>query len=261
LKHENWVHYAAFSPDGRRVVTASDDYTARVWHTPICDDRDSDDRIRMAQMLSGTRIDRSGALVPITPEELRESWRALRDKYPDDFVASPREVLAWHSREAYDCEAHGLWDLALDHLDHLITSEPARGWLYARRARISARQRRWEQSVADFTKAVEHESRDLTMRIDRGDVYAELGQWDRAAADFEKALTAEPSFLARTRLAKVRLAMGDRAAYSQACADLVALLGPQAISSSAATVAWTCVLAPDAVADREAIVRLAEEAL
>src|SRR5260370_40475510 len=29
--HEQEVEYAAFSPDGRRVVTASKDHTARVW--------------------------------------------------------------------------------------------------------------------------------------------------------------------------------------------------------------------------------------
>jgi WD40 repeat protein len=33
--HEGVVHSASFSPDGQRIVTASDDRTARVWPAAI----------------------------------------------------------------------------------------------------------------------------------------------------------------------------------------------------------------------------------
>src|SRR5262249_17104138 len=152
-----------------------------------------------------------GNLVPITPEEFRKTWRVLREKYPDDFVASPREVLAWHSREAEDCEAHGLWDAALGHLDRLIGAEPAPWGLRTRRGRVCARLGRWQEALGDFTKAMERDPREVTIRIDRGDACAELGRWDQAAADFEKAVEdddRDQSRKARIRLAKVRLAMG-----------------------------------------------------
>jgi len=34
--HQGWVRHAAFSPDGKLVVTASDDNTARLWECRIC---------------------------------------------------------------------------------------------------------------------------------------------------------------------------------------------------------------------------------
>jgi WD40 repeat protein len=30
--HSDWINFAGFSPDGARVVTASDDNTVRIWN-------------------------------------------------------------------------------------------------------------------------------------------------------------------------------------------------------------------------------------
>ncbi len=46
-----------------------------------------------------------------------------------------------------------------------------------------------------------------------------------------------------------------------ACSELLARYGTATNPETANTVAWTCVLGPDAIADREAPVRLAEAAL
>jgi WD40 repeat protein len=36
--HSGYVNHAAFSPDGQRIVTASDDKTARVWRVMTLDE-------------------------------------------------------------------------------------------------------------------------------------------------------------------------------------------------------------------------------
>ena len=29
--HKHWIYFALFSPDGHRIITVSDDFTARIW--------------------------------------------------------------------------------------------------------------------------------------------------------------------------------------------------------------------------------------
>src|SRR5260370_2961 len=78
LGRERIVRDARFSPDGRRVATTCASGEVLLWdiepdHRPLAD------LARMAEVLSGTRLDAAGAGVPITTEELREAYGALRD--------------------------------------------------------------------------------------------------------------------------------------------------------------------------------------
>ncbi len=66
---------------------------------------------------------------------------------------------------------------------------------------------------------------------------------------------------ARHDLILALLAAGDRDGVRRAVADLLDRFGRTIDPEEAITVAWCCVLAPDAVADREALVRLAQNAL
>ena len=59
--HEDCVASAAFSPDGARIVTASDDRTARIWYTVTANEiallRGHKDRVtRPAFSADGARI-------------------------------------------------------------------------------------------------------------------------------------------------------------------------------------------------------------
>ena len=81
LKCRGEVQSAQFSPDGRKVIVASgserEGRQVRVCEMPEA--RESvDDLVAQGQMLSGMRMDSTGALVPIQPDVLLESWRAKR---------------------------------------------------------------------------------------------------------------------------------------------------------------------------------------
>ena len=61
MKHDGWVKSASFSPDGKRVVTASLDKTARIWDAdtgkPVGEAMKHDDRVISASFSSdGKRV-------------------------------------------------------------------------------------------------------------------------------------------------------------------------------------------------------------
>jgi tetratricopeptide (TPR) repeat protein len=94
----------------------------------------------------------------------------------------------------------------------------------------------------------------------RGSAYAERGQWKEAGADFARTVElneSEPLYLYREAL--VRLQLRDVADYRQICMAALARLDPARKVDAAHWPVWTCVLAPDAVADWNEPLRLAEK--
>jgi hypothetical protein len=79
------VPCVAFSPDSLRLLTAVGHWPGdppgpagqvRIWDLPKTD-RPVADLISEAELLCGSRIDHTCALVPLAPDELLERWRAM----------------------------------------------------------------------------------------------------------------------------------------------------------------------------------------
>jgi len=91
------VSTTAFSADGRRLTTAGDDQTVRVWSLEP-NDWPLEDLVLLGQLLTGRQIDDTGALVPLehpggtlspgdhTRESLRHAWEALRARHAKSFT-------------------------------------------------------------------------------------------------------------------------------------------------------------------------------
>jgi tetratricopeptide (TPR) repeat protein len=88
-----------------------------------------------------------------------------------------------------------------------------------------------------------------------------LGQWEQAAAAFEQLTRLQADCLSAWYcLALLSLQRGDRAEYRKACARMLERFGESPSADAAYWTAWSCVLAPDAVADWTKPLQLAEKA-
>jgi WD40 repeat protein/serine/threonine protein kinase len=77
LQHPRTVERAYFAPDGNHAITICADRSVRSWDiTP--DKRPVEDLVRLAQLLTGGRIDLEYGVLPLTPDALRSTWQALR---------------------------------------------------------------------------------------------------------------------------------------------------------------------------------------
>jgi WD40 repeat protein len=142
-----------FSPTDNFSMAANFNRAAPVWDLPP-DDRPAADWVRLAQVVSGRRLDDTGSLVPLDARELQEGWRSLREKYPATFERTRQQVLAWHRNEAQSFLATEQWPAALWHLDRLLAQAAGDRVYWAAKGRAHASLRQWPQAVAAYTKAL-----------------------------------------------------------------------------------------------------------
>jgi WD40 repeat protein len=140
LRHVTGVLSAAVSPDGRRVVTASErarEGTLRLSHLPQ-DVRPLPDLLRLTRLLSCRRIDAGAGSTYLTRDALQTAWRTLRARYPADFSVSREQGLQWHRRQVEACERQQQWSAAVFHYDQLLAALPGEEGLRRRRAHAAA---------------------------------------------------------------------------------------------------------------------------
>src|SRR5262249_31935669 len=116
----------AYSPDGHRITSASEDETVKVWDAVTGQElltlRGHTDQVyTVAFSPDGRRIASAGQDKTVkvwngTPVTLK--WQAQRQALGD------RNGAIWQSQEATECERQAQWFAAVWHLDQLLAQNP-----------------------------------------------------------------------------------------------------------------------------------------
>jgi hypothetical protein len=85
LRHGNAVLQVAFGSTADELLTVAMDRTVRIWDlSPV--DWPVHDMGGLAELLASQRMEPGGQLAPLTLEELRQRWEALRERHPEYFL-------------------------------------------------------------------------------------------------------------------------------------------------------------------------------
>jgi WD40 repeat protein/tetratricopeptide (TPR) repeat protein/tRNA A-37 threonylcarbamoyl transferase component Bud32 len=293
--HTSRVLGVTFSPDGRRLASASIDQTVKIWDTTT-----GQELLTLhghTSIVYGVAFRPDGRQLASCGVDGVRLWDADEAR-PTGPEADRQRGIAWHERQALDCWAARQWGAALFHLGWLIAAQPDKGRHYALRALVLVesgqplkaapdllkagrlgppeevaahfnnqgvahyQKRHHYSALADFTVAVRLHPRSALFHFNRGTVHAQLGNWRWAAADFARAIELRPGNLqAWHALACLRLQAGQLAEYRKTCREMLARFDRKPSAEIANTLAWVCVLGPDAVSDLGRPIRLAEAAL
>ncbi len=226
LQHPWSVRQVRFDTEGKHLLTSGSSGAVWSWDLPSTDCAVAD-LIRLAQLLSGSRIDEHRGMMPLSPVEQKDLWTTLQQTQKGFFHSSAEHVTDWHRQTAEECTRGRHWTAALWHLDRLVQQEPD-NWLYHAR---------------------------------RGGVQAELGHWKEASNDFAEVVRRAPDEVEAWCLyAVLCLREDDLAGYRRGCAALLKQMEPGSIHTAYLT-AWTGVLSPDSGVKGERLAELAKQAV
>jgi tetratricopeptide (TPR) repeat protein len=123
-------------------------------------------------------------------------------------------------------------------------------------------QGRYKEAEAEYREGIRLKPDDPEPHAALGGFLAELGQWEEASAAFLKGTQCKvPHGRAWYFRALLALRDGDLDGYRKVCADMLLRFSKADEPDTAFWLAWTCILAPGAVADEAQAVQLAEKAV
>jgi tetratricopeptide (TPR) repeat protein len=127
------------------------------------------------------------------------------------------------------------------------------------RARSFMERKQWDAAEAAFDEAMRARPFNISIVVERGDLYTKRGLWSQAAAYYATKVEQYPDVAPlHERLAVTRFLSGDLPGYRAACAGMLERFQPIDDSTAAIRVAYACCLAAEAVTDLPGLIQVAE---
>jgi WD40 repeat protein/tetratricopeptide (TPR) repeat protein len=254
--HTARVTSVAFSPDGSRLATTSEDGAVKLWDAATGQEtltlnEHTGGVLSVAFSPDGQRLATAGADLTV------KVW----DAQPlDAEPTKPGPILIGPSPTALGraLTERGWWD-QYDRSGH-VWSTVAR--FHLTRGEAPAERGLWEPAEAAYAEALRAQPFDSSVWSAVARFHLSRGRAARAAADLTEAVRHQPDDIElRRQLGLTLLIAGDRIGWRRVIADLRDRYPGATNTYTATCVARACAWGPDAVADPEAPVRLAEAAV
>ena len=162
--------------------------------------------------------------------------------------------------EGRELRAGGHFQEALRVLSKAIDLNPEHERAYHDRAHAYEGLKEWDRALADFAEAMRISPMNSQNYVCRAGSFELRGQPENAARDYTQLIELKAdSPLAWYKLALFALQRGDHAGYRKLCSRMLERFDEFAGVDDASWATWTCVLAPDAVADWTKPLKFAEK--
>ncbi len=260
--HTSGLLSLAFSPDGNRIVSGGIDDTARVWDArplPLKGTAEHDERYRKKvetmRLLQATTADTRRAEILAGSGQWGlacVAYATAIEREPDNRLLRFRHIIALIENR----DRSGVLRACAEYPKTLINTSDRFEVLQAKGFLRLAPHALDDKGKLDALRG---------MLATNGpdnfwtDILVQNGQADLSACTFAEEVRINPDdVFMRYYHALSLLEAGDIEGYRRASTDLLKRFESTRLQVQATNVAWICVLGPDAVADREVVVRLAE---